>query len=149
MHRYVPAELDYQNERTRNGTWLVVSQDLSKTDSIHFGWAHAFKTPGDPGQHNDSTLMTADGASYAPNDNSANMLTAAYKHKYSENLTFYTAVAATFNGPSAHYDLGAGGHGITTDCHDASNASGGIASAPQCWTGTTIVGVSTGLQWKF
>jgi predicted porin len=149
LHRYVPAELAFQNERQRYGTWLVVSQELTPQDSLHFGWAHAFRTPGDPGQHNDSTLITADGATYAPNQNQADMLTAAYKHKYTENLTWYTNVAATFNGPSAHYDLGAGGRGVTTDCHDASNASGGIASAPQCWTGTTIVGISTGLQWKF
>ena len=149
MHRYVPASLDYQNERTRNGTWLVVSQDLSKMDSIHFGWGHAFASPGNPGQHNDSTLMTPDGASYGPTQNQADMLTLAYKHKYTENLTWYTAIAATLNGPDAHYDLGAGGHGITTDCHDAFNASGGLVSGPHCYTGTTIVGVSTGLQWKF
>jgi hypothetical protein len=77
------------------------------------------------------------------------MVTAAYKHKYSDNLTWYTNVAATFNGPDAHYDLGAGGRGVTTDCHDAFNASGGVMSAPHCYTGTTLVGVSTGLQWKF
>jgi predicted porin len=150
LHRYVPADLDFQNERSRYGTWLVVSQDLSPTDSLHFGWAHAFKTPGDPGQHNSGTLATDGGAAvYASNDNQSDMLTAAYKHKYSENLTWYTTVAATFNGPDAHYDLGAGGRGVTTDCHDAFNASGGVMSAPHCYTGTTLVGVSTGLQWKF
>src|ERR1035437_146540 len=159
LHRYVPADLAFQDERSRYGTWLVVSQQLTPQDSLHFGWAHAFKAEGDPGQHNSGTLTTGDCntltgtaaacTAYAPNDNQADMLTAAYKHMYSENLTWYTNVAATFNGPSAHYDLGAGGRGVTTDCHDASNASGGINSAPQCWTGTTIVGVSTGLQWKF
>jgi predicted porin len=154
LHRYVPADLDFQNERTRYGTWLVVSQDLSPMDSLHFGWAHAFKTPGDPGQHNSGTLTTGDCpggvcTAYAPNNNQADMLTAAYKHKYSENLTWYTNVAATFNGPDAHYDLGAGGRGVTTDCHDAFNASGGVMSGPHCYTGTTLVGVSTGMQWKF
>ena len=45
-------------------------------DSIHFGWAHAFRSPGNPGQHNDSTLVTADGASLGgPNQNQADMLT--------------------------------------------------------------------------
>ena len=77
------------------------------------------------------------------------MLTAAWKHKFSENLIWYTNVAATFNGPDAHYDLGAGGRAVTTDCHDANAAPGGINANPHCWTGTTIVGVSTGLQWKF
>jgi predicted porin len=149
MHRYVPAELAFQNERQRLGTWLFLSQELTPNDSIHFGWAHAFKTPGDPGQHNDQTLG-ADGVPFAPNNNQADMVTASYKHKFSENLTWYTAVAATFNGPSAHYDLGAGGRGVTTDCHDASGADGGnFFGSPHCFTGTTLVGVSTGLQWRF
>jgi predicted porin len=150
MHRYVSADIAFQNERQRYGTWFFVSQELSPVDSLHFGWAHAFKTPGDPGQHNDGTLVTADGlGAYAPNDNSADMVTAAWKRKFSENLTWYTDVAATFNGPSAHYDLGAGGRGVTTDCHDAFSTSGGAFSTPHCYTGTTIVGASTGLQWKF
>jgi predicted porin len=150
MHRYTPAILDFQNERTRYGTWLVVSQELSPEDSLHFGWAHAFASPGNPGQHNDTTITLADGTAFGgPTQNQANMLTAAWKHKYSDNLTWYTNVAATFNGPDAHYDLGAGGRAVTTDCHDANAAPGGINAAPQCWTGTTIVGISTGLQWKF
>ena len=77
------------------------------------------------------------------------MLTANYKHKFGSNLTWYTAIAMTINGPSAHYDLGAGGHGVTTDCHSAYEATGGLASNPHCWTGTTLAGVSTGLQWRF
>ncbi len=155
MHRYVPADLAFQNERQRNGTWLFVSQDLTAADSIHFGWAHAFRTPGDPGQHNSGTIVIDPTAStpppvFASNNNQADMLTASYKHKFSENLTWYTAVAATFNGPSAHYDLGAGGRGVTTDCHDASGADGGnVFGNPHCFTGTTLVGVSTGIQWRF
>jgi hypothetical protein len=67
----------------------------------------------------------------------------------SPNLTWYVDVAATFNGPSAHYDLGAGGRAVTTDCHDAFGADGGFASTPHCYTGTTLVGASTGVQWRF
>lgn len=152
MHRYVPASLAFQNERTRNGTWLVVSQELSPADSLHFGWAHAFRSEGDPGQHNSTTMVLADGlgtAYGARNENQADMLTGAYKHRFSDNLLWYTNAAVTFNGPTAHYDLGAGGRAVTTDCHDAQAAPGGINANPACWTGTTIVGVSTGLQWKF
>jgi predicted porin len=153
MHRYVPASLDFQNERQRYGTWFFVSQDLTAKDSVHFGWAHAFRTPGDPGQHNTGTVpLTVDGVAtaFAPNNNSANMVTASWKHKFSDNLTWYSAVAATFNGPSAHYDLGAGGRGVTTDCHDASGADGGnVFGNPHCFAGTTLVGVSTGLQYRF
>jgi predicted porin len=164
MNRYVPADLEFQNERTRWGTWAFLSQTLTPVDSIHFGWAHAFKTPGDPAQHNDCTLPAPGGTGllgpggggdcYAPNNNQADMVTAAYKHQFSKNLTWYTDIAATFNGPSAHYDLGAGGRGVTTDCHDSNevtggSATGGALSSPQCFTGTTIVGVSTGIQWRF
>jgi hypothetical protein len=140
---------------------VFVTQELTPNDSVSFGWAHAFATPGDPGQHNSSTLQTNQGTggfllpsdgsgNFAPNDNSADLLTATYKHKFGMNLTWYTAVAATINGPSAHYDLGAGGaHGLTTDCHDAFAASGGLASNPHCFTGTTLAGFSTGVQWRF
>jgi hypothetical protein len=86
---------------------------------------------------------------FAHNDNQADMITASYKRKLSENLTWYSAVAATFNGPSAHFDLGAGGRGLVTDCHDTFGADGGYTSSPHCWTGTTIVGASTGLQYRF
>jgi predicted porin/outer membrane murein-binding lipoprotein Lpp len=156
LHRDVPADLEFQNERTRFGTWLFVSQEINPVDSIHFGWAHAFHTPGDPGQHNDATLTTADGAgTYAPNNNQADLISALWKHKLGPNLTWYSDVATIFNGPSAHYALGAGGvRGVATDCHDASDADGNYgpdigAPGPACFTGTTIVGVSTGIQWRF
>ncbi len=150
MHRYLPPDLQFQNERQRNGSWLFLTQELTPKDSISFGWAHAFAAPGDPGQHNSATLMTADGAGFfASNDNQSDMITSTYKHKFGPNLTWYTAVAATFNGPSAHYDLGAGGHGVTTDCHDAFDATGGLASNPHCYTGNVLGGVSTGIQWRF
>jgi len=150
MHRYVPSFLSYENERQRPDTWLFLTQELTPADSISFGWAHAFKAVGDPGQHNSATLVTADGAGlFATNDNASDMITSAYKHKFSSNLTWYTVVAATFNGPSAHYDLGAGGHGVTTDCHDAFSSSGGIAGQPHCFTGPVLGAVSTGVQWRF
>jgi hypothetical protein len=62
---------------------------------------------------------------------------------------WYADAAATFNGPSAHFDLGAGGRAVTTDCHDAFSTSGGAFSTPHCFTGTTLVGVSTGIKWTF
>jgi len=153
MRRDIPAFLAFQNERSRNGTWLFVSQQLTDADSIHFGWAHAFRAQGDPGQHNDATLPFPDasGLAFAPNQNQADMVTAAYKHQFSPNLQWYVDAAATFNGPSAHFDLGAGGRAVTTDCHDAQDmpASGGAGASPHCFTGTTVVGVSTGMKWTF
>jgi predicted porin len=160
-HRYVSPLIDFQNERQRNGTWLFLTQELTPQDSASFGWAHAFKAVGDPGQHNSPTTSipipgstgtdcgAACGLTVVANDNQADMVTATYKHKFGANLTWYTAVAATINGPDAHYDLGAGGHGVTTDCHSAFGASGGLVSVPHCWVGPTLAGVSTGLQWRF
>ena len=154
MHRYVNPILDFQNERQRNGTWLFFTQELTPVDSFSGGWAHAFKAVGDPGQHNSplSSTVVIPGTGGAPasdNSNQADMLTATYKHKFGPNLTWYTAVAMTINGPDAHYDLGAGGHGVTTDCHSAFGASGGLVSQPHCWVGPTLAGVSTGVQWRF
>ena len=150
LHRNDPAELQFINERQRNGTWFFVTQELTPQDTMSFGWAHAFNANGDPGQHNSASQTTADGgATFANNDNAADMVTANYKHKFGGNLTWYTAVAATINGPSAHYDLGAGGHGVTTDCHSAFGATGSLAANPHCWTGPILAGVSTGLQWRF
>src|SRR5207253_10991552 len=37
------------NERQRNGFWLAATQKLSSQDDLNLGWAHAGKTPGDPG----------------------------------------------------------------------------------------------------
>jgi predicted porin len=154
LHRYVSPLIAFQNERQRNGSWLFLTQELTPTDSVSFGWAHAFKAVGDPGQHNSVASATVvipgtGGAAAASNDNSADLFSANYKHKFGANLTWYTAVAATVNGPNAHYDLGAGSRGITTDCHDAFGGSGGFASQPHCYTGPILAGVSTGVQWRF
>lgn len=156
LHRDVPADLQWQDERTRFGTWAFISQQVTPVDSVHFGWAHAFHTPGDPGQHNDATLLTPDGGgAFAPNDNQADLLSAMWRHTIMPGLDWYNVVAVIFNGPSAHYALGAqGSTGVTVDCHDASDVDGDYgpytgAPGPACFTGTTIVGVSSGLQYKF
>lgn len=156
MHRYVPADLAFQNERQRLGTWFVASQKLSPKVSAHFGWAHAFRAPGDPGQHNDSNAVppggdpTQDAVAGAHADNRANMFTFALKNQLSKNLMAYFDWALTANGPAAHYDLGAGGRSVTTDCHDAFAAPGGlVGSNPHCWTGGNLMGVSGGLNYKF
>src|SRR5579862_6694889 len=156
LHRYVGEDLQFQNERQRMGTWLVASRDLGHGTSAHFGWAHAFRTPGDPGQHNDSNVVppggdpATDATAGAHANNTANMFTVAVKHQLSKNLLAYVDWALTANGPAAHFDLGAGGRSVTTDCHDASDATGGlVGSDPHCWTGGNLMGVSAGMNWKF
>jgi predicted porin len=153
MKRHVDASLSDQNERQRSGYWFAVSQVLNDKDSIHFGWAHANKTPGDPGQHNPDNSQ-ADANGFFPNvNNSANMYTVAWKHLVDKNFSWYLDYATTINERFAHYDLGAGGRAVTADCHDASNPdqsgfdpNGG---SPHCYTGGKLQGVSVGMKYRF
>jgi predicted porin len=148
--RNVPQYLDYQNERTRNNaTWLAITQALTEKDLVSFGWAHAGATPGDPGQHN------TPGGANPPN--SANMYALAWKHAIDASLTVYGAYAATVNQSAAHYDLGAGGHGVTQDCHDSTPETAFDPTVnppvsntgPHCFAGGHLQGVSVGVQYRF
>jgi predicted porin len=147
--RSVPDYLQYQNERTRNNaTWLAITQALTERDNVSFGWAHAGATPGDPGQHN------TPGGANPPNK--ANMYALAWKHAVDASLTVYGSYAATVNQSAAHYDLGAGGHGVTVDCHDSTPeaafdpTTGGVSNTgPHCYAGGHLQGVSFGVQYRF
>jgi predicted porin len=143
LHRAVPANLEFQNERQRSGFWFAATQDFTPRDNFSIGWAHAGNTPGDPGgQHN-----------YNPttNINSADMYTIAWKHRFDKNLYWYLDAADTMNKGNAHYDLGAGGRGVTTDCHDGTNTvfNDYSSAGPTTWGGCHIIGVSTGMNYKF
>jgi predicted porin len=147
--RKIPSDLEFQNERTRNSaTWLALTQVLTEKDSVSFGWAHAGRTPGDPGQHN-----TPGGADP---DNAANMFTLAWRHAIDKSLTLYVDGAITDNHSAAHYDLGAGGHGVTTDCHDSTPmaafdaTTGGVTNTgPHCFAGGKLKAVSVGANYRF
>jgi predicted porin len=143
MKRNLPIEYQFQNERQRNGLWFALSQDFSAKDNLSAGWAHAGRTPGDPGgQHN-----------YDPtnSNNFANMYTIAWKHRFDKNLYWYVDAADTVNGTNAHYDLGAGGRGVTTDCHDGTTQpfNDYSSAGPTTWGGCHEIGFSTGLHYTF
>ena len=148
LRRDLPPALQFQNERSHDATWLALTQEFTPYDSVSLGWAHALATPGDPGgQHN-----------YNPNnsDNSVEMFSLAYRRKLDKQLTWYLDAALTINRGNAHYDLGAGGRGVTTDCHDGSNgpATGsvvtdGSSNGPTTWGGCRVEGISTGLNYRF
>jgi len=114
------------NERQRSGFWLAATQKVSANDDVNIGWAHAGKTPGDPGA--------------GPVDNKANMLALGYKHHFNRQANWYAVYARQDNKDGAHYDLGASGHGITTDCHDANG---------NCFPGGKLQGLSVGMQYNF
>jgi predicted porin len=143
MTRDLPANLQFQNERQRDGTWFALSQDLSARDNISVGWAHAGKTPGDPGgQHNYNPLAESD---------TADMFTAAWKHRFDKSFYWYADWAVTVNHGNAHYDIGAGGRGLTTDCHDGTNTviADGSSAGPTTWGGCRPQGFSTGIDYRF
>src|SRR5260221_3931040 len=154
MKRHVPDSLRDQDERSRSGFWLALSQEITEKDSLHLGWAHANRAHGDPGQHNPDPNAVPDANGFFPGaDNRANMYTVAFKHKVDKNLSWYDDYAMTVKHRFAHYDLGAGGRAVTTDCHDASNpdASGfdPNGGAPHCWTGGRLQGISVGMKYQF
>ncbi|MBB6147020.1 putative porin [Silvibacterium bohemicum] len=154
LHRYVPYYLEFQNERQRLGSWLAFTQALSSADSLSIGWAAAYRTPGDPGQHNSSFVQAPLGFAgdlYGGRgvNNKSDMYTAVYRHRIGDGLTAYTNWAATFNDQFAHYDLGAGGHGVKTDGHDAFDAVGNEFSDPHLWAGGRLKGVSVGMEKRF
>ena len=145
MHRSLPQVLQFQNERQRTGDWLALEQDFDGgADRIAIGWAHASASVGDPGgQHN-----------FNPNGiggNQANMYTIAWWHKLDKQLTVYFDAAETINDGNAHYDIGAGGHGVKTDCHDATHAQfiDYSSAGPTTWGGCHPLGVSTGVNYRF
>jgi predicted porin len=115
------------NERQRKGWWLAATQKITEKDDVNLGWAHAGKTPGDPSV----------GTSV---DNESNMYTAGYKHHWDNRTNFYAVYAVQDNHSGAHYDLGASGHGITTDCHDADG---------HCFPGNKVQAFSVGMQYNF
>ena len=142
LRRDIPPELQYQNERQRNGTWLVATQAVGR-GAVSVGWAHATRTPGDPGgQHNYSPFAT---------DNTANMFTASVKWQLDKSIYWYADFADTINNGNAHFDIGAGGRGLTTDCHDATSTAfvDYSGAGPTTWGGCNPVGISTGMNYKF
>lgn len=137
----------YFDERSRKAYWLLITQELTPNDVIHFGWGHADKSPGSLGEHNIETKPDA--------DNAANMYSAMYRHALDKQTSWYAVYATQINHAAAHYDLGAGGRANTTDCHDGSQ----IASAnpdpsspgggPFCYTGGKLQAFSLGMTYKF
>jgi predicted porin len=143
MKRNLPADLQFQNERQRNGIWVALSQDIFAKDNVSVGWGHAGRTPGDPaGQHNYNPSSTND---------TADMYTIAWKHRFDKHIYWYVDAADTINKGNAHYDLGAGGRGLTTDCHDGTNTQviDYSSAGNTTWGGCREIGFSTGVNYKF
>jgi predicted porin len=148
--RSLPEDLESQNERERpNAWWLALTQAVTEKDNISFGWAHAGNTKGGLGVHNTPDSQTTF-------DNRADMYTIAWRHILDKHTSFYADWALTVNHADAHYDLGAGGHSVTVDCHDATPmaafdaTTGGVTNTgPHCFAGNKPQGVSVGVDYRF
>ncbi len=131
------------DERDRDGYFLSALQKLGEHDEVMGSWAHANKTPGDPG--------------VGPIDNSADMFAVGYRHWFNPKTTVILSYAHMSNGPGAHYALGPGGHGVTWDCKDGggpSTASAGPGiglegNGTGCFTGTSPQAFSVGVTYDF
>jgi predicted porin len=131
------------NERQRNGSWLALTQKITGQDDLNVGWAHAGKTPGQPGGGAPGQVIANPGSV----DNASNMYTVGYKHHFDRQSNWYAVYARQANKAGGHYDLGASGHGITTDCKDASGVPG--VGGSNCFTGETLQAVSVGWMYSF
>jgi predicted porin len=123
------------NERSRSGSWLAVTQKIGDQDEVNLGWGHAGKSPGQPGGGDSGVTATAGSV-----DNASDMFSLGYKHHFDKKSNWYAVYARQANKAGGHYDLGASGHGITTDCKDA---------AGLCFTGETLQAVSVGWMYSF
>jgi hypothetical protein len=92
------------------------------------------KPPAAPGTRPGSTAPSA--SSVDPD--TFHILTLAATQTIGKADTLSIDWAGTYNDEYAHYDLGAGGRGVTADCHDASDAAGNEYSSPHCWTGVHL-----------
>ncbi len=143
LKRDIPQYLQFQNERTRSGYWLAATQTIGQSMEFSVGRAHAGHTPGDPGgQHNYNPFAVPD---------TATMYTAAFKYKLDKQMYWYFDWATTINHGNVHYDLGAGGRGIATDCHDGTHTPVIDYSSfgPTTWGGCHIEAISVGVDYKF
>lgn len=120
------APLGDFNERTHTAYYFSLVQKFTPQDDLNFAWAHAGQTPGDP--------------AFGPVDNKSNLFAVGYKHHFDPQTTWYVAYAIQKNHDFAHFDLGASGHGITTDCHDENG---------NCFFGGKVQAVTVGATYDF
>jgi hypothetical protein len=139
------------DERTHTATWLAVTQGLTANDDANFGWARAFRTPGQP----DQGVQDRNGVAATPgsSDNGANLLDIGYKHRFlDKRTTTYLTYSRLINQHWAHYSLGAGGHGLPTRNYVGDKFVGGCQTGGNCgppFAGNTAEAFSLGVTYDF
>ena len=139
------------DERTHTATWLAVTQGLTNYDDLNFGWAHAFRTPGQPDQGVQDKF--GNGATPGPSNNGASLFSIGYKHRFlDKRTTAYVTCSRLANGYWGHYSLGAGGHGLPTRNYVGDKFIGGCQDGGVCgppFAGNTDQALSVGLTYDF
>jgi predicted porin len=136
------------DERSRNGTWLAVTQKVTRADDVSLGWAHAGNTPGEPlnGPGPAFTGITQVPGVSAPapgqsTPDAANQYSIGFKHHFEgDRMTWYAVATELKNDQWGHYAIGVSGHGITTRNQDGSGNS---------FTGNTLKALSVGMTYDF
>ena len=127
------------DERSRNGTWLALTQRFSPSDEVNLGWAHAGKTPGNPNGA-PPNMSGVDGSGQSVN-NAANQFSLGYKHRFQDKkVSAYVVYTDLRNSDFAHYALGVSGHGIVTRNKDGDGAT---------FSGYDAKAISVGLTYDF
>lgn len=128
-----------QDERSRNGVWVALTQRLTAHDDLYVGWAHAGKTPGNPnGAPPNMSGVNAFGQAV---NNAANQYSLGYKHRLQDKkVTVYAAYTDLRNSDYAHFALGVSGHGIVTRNKDGDGAT---------FSGYHAKAISAGLTYDF
>ena len=116
LHREFPPVMEFQNERQRHGDWLALQQASERRSGRRRGRLGACQATRRETRAASTTTTRTASATIRPT-----CTPSQYWHKLDKQLTMYFDVAETINDGNAHYDIGAGGHGIKTDCHDATH----------------------------
>ncbi|MGA7805001.1 porin [Bradyrhizobium sp.] len=149
LRRDVSAAEEPFNERSRDGAFASITQDIGKW-ALSASYAHAFKTPGSPtclslNNINAGVACVSPGPAvqvgqFQENlfDDSASQYAIGARYHFNSWASWYVVASELTQGPGAHYCLGASGHGYQVCGRDAANDTIGGATLKAATTGMTF-----------
>ena len=139
LRREVTAAEQPFNERSRDGVFASATQFIGKW-ALSASYAHAFKTPGNPAMLSVNNAVLAPMATLQGNlfDDSASQYAVGARYYFNDWASWYVVGSQINQGPSAHYCLGASGHGYQVCSRDQFNNTIGGATIRAATTGMTF-----------
>jgi predicted porin len=119
--------VDQFNERSKEDFLASIAWAPNATNKFAAHWVHATNSKGDP-------------ADPDSNNNHADTFALGYFHHLLPQLQIFTVAAATVNGQTAHYDVGASGVAQPILSRKADNT---------VFTGKTLYGIQLGVDYAF